>query len=61
MNMTRKQIEANARAPYAAEIMRLRAALQWIVDHGDTGGGNRPAFHAMRAHARNALCSLKIT
>jgi hypothetical protein len=38
-----------------SEIVALRIALQWIADHGDTGEHGRPAFHAMRAHARETL------
>ena len=44
---------ANARLISAAP--ELLAALQWIVDHGDTGEGGRPAYHAMRNHARAAI------
>jgi hypothetical protein len=33
----------------------LLEALQWIADHGDTTEGGRPACHAMRAKAREAI------
>lgn len=45
----------NARA--VASVPALLAALQWIVDHGDTTEGWRPACHAMRARARQAIAA----
>jgi len=33
----------------------LLAALQMIVDYGDTGTAGRPAYHDMRAIARSAI------
>ena len=36
----------------------LRAALQWIADHGDIGAAGRPAYHDMRDCARSALAKV---
>ena len=46
---------SKANAHLLASAPELLEALRWIVDHGDTGKGGRPAYHAMRAHARAAI------
>lgn len=47
--------QVNADAALIEAAPKMYAALQWIIDHGDTSAGNRPASYAMRAHARLTL------
>jgi len=49
------EAEQRANARLIAAAPDLLAALLWIVDHGDTGEGGRPAYHAMRNHSRAAI------
>ena len=51
--------EKDANMRLIAAAPDLLAALQWIVDHGDTGEGGRPAFHDMRARARAAIAKAR--
>lgn len=37
----------------------MLSALEWIAEHGDTGEGGRPAYHAMRTKAREAIAAAK--
>ena len=51
----RDAVDAVLGCPQYDAAPALVAALEWIADHGDTGGGGRPAYHDMRAKARAAL------